>query len=263
MTSYTTFSDKNEHLEYLKVYEYPNKIRFGNTYDGGYVCANLDNYDAYISVGIGEDESFSRDFINKYTNIDYYAFDGTIDKLPFNMPDKLQFINKNINNYNDDKNTNLDDIFLKYNNIFMKMDIEGNEYKYILSLDDTKLCKIKQLVFELHAINGNNLYGSKNEVTLFTDMSYDDSYLMKLNFLKKLSNTHYLIHVHANNGGGHTIIDKKIIPNVIEVAYIRKDLIDNVKLNTQPLPIYNLDYVNYNHLPPFPDMSFEPFYYAK
>ena len=34
-------------------------------------------------------------------------------------------------------------------------------------------------------------------------------------------------------------------------------------LNTQPLPIYNLDYVNYNHLPPFPDMSFEPFYYAK
>jgi hypothetical protein len=252
------YSDKDHHLEYLKVYEYKDKIRYGNTNDGGYVCALLDNYDVYISIGVGEDESFSRDVLDMY-NIDSYAFDGSISTLPQNMPNKIKFIEKYINTFSDDMNDNLEWLFSKYNNIFMKMDIEGAEYKYILSLDENKLLKIKQLVFELHAINDNNHYGSGNECTLFTDMSGDESYAMKLNFFKKMATTHYLVHVHANNGGGYTIINNNYIPNVIEVAYIRKDLIPTPKLNTQKFPVNNLDYNNYSHCPPSPELSFPPF----
>lgn len=50
--------------------------------DGGYVIGELlGNYDCYISAGIGWDESFSRDFINRYNMNKYnsYGFDGTID----------------------------------------------------------------------------------------------------------------------------------------------------------------------------------------
>ena len=156
-------------------------------------------------------------------------------------------------------NDNLEWLFSKYNNIFMKMDIEGAEYKYILSLDENKLLKIKQIVFELHAINDNNYYGIQNECTLFTDMSSAESYTMKLIFFKKMATTHYLVHVHANNGGGYTIINNNYIPNVIEVAYIRKDLIPTPKLNTQKFPVNNLDYNNYSHYPPSPELSFPPF----
>ena len=54
-------------LELLQVYKYDKKIRLGTNGDGGYVMAELDGgYDCYISAGISDEESFSRDFIDKY-----------------------------------------------------------------------------------------------------------------------------------------------------------------------------------------------------
>jgi hypothetical protein len=38
---------------------------------------------------------------------------------------KYTIYKKNINNFNDDNNTNLYFLINKYNNIFLKMDIEG------------------------------------------------------------------------------------------------------------------------------------------
>jgi hypothetical protein len=56
-------TNDNSHLALLTTYHYDDKIRFGNYYDGGYVVANIKNYDCYISVGVGDDESFSNDLI--------------------------------------------------------------------------------------------------------------------------------------------------------------------------------------------------------
>jgi len=56
-----------KNLELLQVYHFDKKIRCGINSDGGYVIAELDGgYDCYISAGIFNEESFSRDFINKY-----------------------------------------------------------------------------------------------------------------------------------------------------------------------------------------------------
>ena len=79
--------------------------------DGGYVIAELDGgYDCYVSAGIGDEESFSRDFINKYNmnKSNSYGFDGTKKEYPYHYTDKIQFVKKNINDYNDDNNSNLD-----------------------------------------------------------------------------------------------------------------------------------------------------------
>ncbi len=61
-------NEKHPLYDYLYVYDYPNKIRLGNNGDGGYAIANLNNpnYDCYLSCGVANEESFSRDFINKY-----------------------------------------------------------------------------------------------------------------------------------------------------------------------------------------------------
>jgi len=84
-------------LDLLEVYNFNKKIRCGSKSDGGYVFADLDGgYDCYISAGISNEESFSRDFINKY-NIDKsnsYGFDGTIDDYPYNYTENIQFIKK-------------------------------------------------------------------------------------------------------------------------------------------------------------------------
>lgn len=168
------------------------------------------------------EESFSRDFINKY-NMDKsnsYGFDGTINEYPYHYTDKIQFVKKNINDYNDDNNSNLD---LCYSNVFLKMDIEGGEYKWLLSTD---LLKYKQIVIEFHGIT-NNGWGC----------SYND----KVRCLEKISRTHYIVHAHGNNYG--PVVNN--IPDVIELTYVNKNYFNSEpELNKEYLPVANLDFPN-------------------
>ena len=216
-------------LELLQVYQFPKKIRFGVNCDGGYVFGDLDGgYDCYISAGISNEESFSRDFIKKYNMNEFnsFGFDGTVNSYPYKYTKNISFIKKNIGNINDDNNTNLFILLERYNNIFLKMDIDGGEYPWLLSLDESQLSKCKQIVIEFHGIRDNSL-----------GCDYDN----KIKCLEKLANTHYIIHAHGNNYGA--VIDK--IPNVIELTYVNKSCFKSVpELNTQPLPIPGLDYHN-------------------
>jgi hypothetical protein len=218
------------HPELLQVYNFDKKVRCGSNHDGGYVFGELDgNYDLYISAGISNEESFSRDFINKYNMNEYnsFGFDGTIEKYPYHYTNKISFIKKNINNFNDDNNTDLSFLINKYDNIFLKMDIEGGEYPWLLQIDETQLNKFKQIVIEFHGIT-NDKWGS----------NYND----KVKCLSKLSNTHYIVHAHGNNNGPAV----NNIPDVIELTYINKNYFDSVpELNTQPLPILGLDFPNH------------------
>lgn len=233
-------------LTFLNVYHAKNKIRLGNKYDGGYVIAdNIGEYDVYISAGIGEDESFSNDFLNKYNVLNTGAFQYDITKLPHNFPKKLIFYKKNISSISDDKNANLRFFINNYNNIFLKMDIEGDEFLWLNSLSSDDLNKFKQLVIEFHGIN---------------DDSFKYSYETKVNVFKKLSETHYLIHIHGNNFCVPlcTNVNGKNIPNVVELTYVRKDAILNPELNKLPLPYRSLDFPCNNNARDI-NLNFEPF----
>lgn len=216
-------------LELLKVYNFDKKVRCGTTSDGGYVLAELDGgYDCYISAGISDEESFSRDFINKYNmNKDNsYGFDGTIKDYPYRYTNKISFIKKNIHNINDDKHTNLSFLTEKYNNIFLKIDIEGCEYPWLLEIDETRLDKFKQIVIEFHGI---------------TNDGWGCNYSDKIRCLEKLAQTHYIVHAHGNNHG--PVVN--CIPDVIELTYVNKKYFDSPpKLNERPLPIPKLDFSN-------------------
>ena len=57
-------------LDLLRVYHFDTskKIRLGVQNDGGYVIADIgDAYDCYISSGVSPEESFSRDFLARYS----------------------------------------------------------------------------------------------------------------------------------------------------------------------------------------------------
>ena len=216
-------------IELLKVYQFDKKRRFGKNQDGGYVVGVLeDGYDCYISCGIGDEECFSRDFINEYKMNEYnsYGFDGTINSYPYNYTNKISFIKKNIGDIDNDTHTNLSFLMNKYNNIFLKIDIEGGEYPWLLNISEEQLNKFKQIVIEFHGIT-NDGWGCTN--------------INKIKCLTKLANTHYIIHSHGNNHG--PVVNN--IPDVIELTYINKKYFNSVpELNKTSLPIPNLDFPN-------------------
>ena len=213
----------------LEVYHSDNKIRKGVNGDGGYIMIELEGgYDCYLSCGVCDEESFSRDFIASYNmnKDDCYAFDGTIHDYPWQYTTNINFVKKNINNFVDQNNTDLSFVTKKYNNIFLKMDIEGGEYPWLLAVDTWTLQKFKQIVIEFHGINDDGCRCLLSNKQLC---------------LEKLNTTHYLVHAHGNNNSTQT----GNIPDVLEFTYVNKKCFSSVpEKNKVPFPIQNLDYPN-------------------
>jgi len=169
-----------------------------------------------------------------------FGFDGTIENYPYNYTDKISFIKKNINSFNDNNNSNLDFLVNNFNNIFLKMDIEGGEYPWLLQIDESKLKNFKQIVIEFHGITGDGW-----------NCIYND----KLKCFDKLKNTHYIVHAHGNNYS-HVI---NRIPDVIELTYVNKKYFNSVpEFNKYALPNVNLDFPNNLNFPEI-DLNFWPF----
>ena len=248
--NFKTLFDYNKNI--FTVYHFENKIRYGPNCDSGYVIGKLNiNYDCFISAGISNNDDFSLFFINDHNlnKINCFGFDGTIEKIPDNLIEKITFVKKNIGYLNDDKTTNLKYLIEKYDNIFIKMDIEGWEWEWFLSLNDTHLNKITQLVIEIHGITNYSWHNN------FNINSFNCTPFEKYKCLEKLTKTHYLIHAHGSN---HDIVYNKI-PNVIELTYINKKMFKEIpKLNTKSLPALDLDFqndINFKEI----DLNFEPF----
>lgn len=210
-------------LSAIEVYKspYPKK-RYGNKLgDGGYVICEepVGSYDCLLACGVGGDVSFEEEFLEKYQNIPAFAFDGTMD-AKFPKSEKITFVNKNVGTVNTERETNLSEYFEKYDNIFVKMDIEGWEFPWLHSLNVAQLRKIRQFVVEFH---------------------HSLSDVMKWKALEKIASTHWLVHLHSHNGTGKvtTTYNKEgkeyplIIPNLMENTYIRKEFLP---LSDEPIP---------------------------
>ena len=207
-----------------------NKIRIGIKKDGGYVIVQGYEYDFIISGGVGSDISFELEFMNMHPQVKGLLFDGTVEKPV--LPDNLTFINKNIGHTN-----NLIEYIKNYNNVFLKLDIEGGEWELLSSPFVNYLHKIKQIVIEVH-----NIFSNRDVV---------------LNCLKALSKTHNIVHVHENNNCRNFVdIAGNKYPDTIELTYLRKDC-RVWGLNEVSFPIEGVDFPNVNY--PEHNINFYPF----
>jgi len=231
-------------MDNLIVYKSPfPKIRIGNIGDGGYVISDIaTQYDVLMSGGVSDDISFEQDFLNRYPNTRCFAFDGTVTSLPVN-DSRITFINKNLGIFETDTTTNLESYFQQYDNIFLKLDIEGHEFRLFPSIFKY-FHKIKQIVIEIHS--PNDIHKHPNYFKGLQDIVDDTMFSL----LANINTTHSLVHIHGNNGCDQHTIQGVMLPNVFECTYIRNDFITEKILNDIPFPT-NLDYPNIRDKPQY------------
>jgi len=240
-------------IEHLTVYKtsYP-KARVGRDHDGGYVICELPgSYDAFISGGIANDISFEEYFLNLHPELVCYAFDGTVSELP-GAHRHIVFIRKNVGAVNDANTTNLHEYLERHENVFLKLDIEGHEFRLLPKLIGKYMERIKQLVIEIHTPADIRLHPHH-----FSGLR-DITHRAMFKLLSDLNRTHTLVHLHANNGCKTHRVYGVLLPDVFESTYIRNDYVSEKVKNDVPLPTA-LDMPN---IPDKPDIHLSGFPYS-
>jgi len=248
-----------EILEELVLYSPTNgKKRLGRNEDGGYVVVGGYEYDCFISVGIANEVSFEIDFYEENLDIPSFAIEA-VSKRPSLLPDEIVFIKKRVGFDDNEKMTTLSEYIENYNDVFIKMDIEGAEWGWINAFGGS-LKKVKQLTFEAHAMFPHTLSERLKNAHCqgLQPSEFQDNILSGL---RLLNDTHNLVHVYENNSGPFIDIGGINYPSFPILTYLRKDCETN-GLNRAGLPIEGVDFPCYPKKPNH-EMNIWPFVFPK
>ena len=147
-------SNQNEIPDYFTVSTDYDVIPVGHKFNT-HKIANETGYDCYILAGIEENELFSKLLIMNMNVSKGIAFDPDIHKISEYFPDDIKVVNKQISFKKDMYCENLSDLG-EEKDVFLKMNIYGEEYLWILSLPEETQKKFKQMVIVFHDINNNS-----------------------------------------------------------------------------------------------------------
>jgi len=223
-------------------------VRIGGDYDGGYLVSKSDiqKTDTLIGLGISDDWSFEEDFLSE-NKVSIYAYDASVSKNFFlkqliksavrvdNLKIFVHWLNvllgykkffsqPNVNhiqkfvglNSNSNQHCTFMDVLTQVdsNDIFLKIDIEGSEYRFLHDIVANEE-RITGVVIELHDVDIH-----LNEIE---------------NFINRFSLN--LVHVHANNFSPIRADDD--LPLVLELTFSKHS-----KNFTAPKFPHNLDMPN-------------------
>ena len=138
-------------------------------------------------------------------------------------------------------------------NIFMKMDIEGHEFRVLPTLfEDNRIQSVKQLVVEIHSPADIQLF--PDYFKGLSDIKNNDMFQL----FENLNKTHTMVHFHANNGCKMNVVDGIKLPHVFELTYIRNDFITEKIQNRESLPTH----LDMRNKPLEPDYELRGFPYS-
>ena len=209
------------------------KMRIGSQDgDGGYVVSDIPDYkySALYSYGCNDEITFEKSFHELY-NVDSYTYDHTIDNIT-NKPEYIHFFKQGVasTKRKDEVFDTIDNHIINnnhknLNNLFLQMDIEGSEWEVLFKIPNETLLKFSQMCIEFH------MWGPMDNIPLFTHV------------FEKINKHFVCTHVHGNN---FCIERYNEIPKVIEVSYIRRDLVKDIHIDNRFYPT-ELDKVNNIH----------------
>ena len=243
---------------FLKPYHLENDhlTRIGPKHDGGYVIdkRSIQQANTIITCGLNDDWEFEKSFLKNNKNCKVVAYDHTVDKKfwvnrfkkdikhffllkkirlrkiigIFKYLDYIKFF-KNDNKHNiikigaqniNYKEITISKILENQNNVILKIDIEGDEYKILNEIIENSE-KINSLIIEFH-----NIHENMDLIRRFIENS------------KSLK----LVHIHANNFAGKNDAGD---PNVLELTFvnIKKTKLELIKTEKN-YPLKNLDFKN-------------------
>jgi hypothetical protein len=248
-------------LNNIKVYDCDfEKIRIGNNYDGGYIgykeiCEKTKNV---VSIGVEDNVSFDLDFVSKFPQANVHLYDHTVDRLPTSH-NNFTFYKVGVGPQKSDELDTLETFTRELDeNTLLKMDIEWNEWEIFNSLEDRVLKKFSQMFIEFHLVHidlENNYILSQENLTPYFRRFYSDIYdqinnnlfALYANAFAKISKYFYLFHIHANNSLPKSEINNIKFPPLLELSFVRKDLVNEANETRSQFPINGLDYANKPH----------------
>lgn len=199
------------------------KVRVGSLGDGGYVVPDdLNGIESVLSIGIGDEVSFDLDFANK--KIPVYQYDPTIDLSPIEHINcyfnKIGWGPKDSEFERTLRTMLFENGMDQSNNNLLKFDTEGAEWECIPNFDDGLLKYFRIVVCELHGL---------------TSIS-NPSMMQKIRDTLRILTTHHtVVHLHANNCCGISLVEGVPIPAVIELSLLRNDR-STFSVSPDPIP---------------------------
>lgn len=208
-------------------------IRVGADNDGGYLIPNILNEISYCySPGVDNIASFEKELSEKY-NIKSFMADASVKGPPFQNKN-FEFIPKFLGIKDNEltmtlsswiRNTISDD----QDNKILQMDIEGAEYDILLYEGPETFDKFKIMVIEFHDVH--KIFHRE----FFRTFSI---------IFEKILNNFSIVHVHPNNCCGQLNLKNISVPAVMEITFMRNDLINNYKNSKKVSLPHQLDRKN-------------------
>ncbi len=173
----------------------------------------FEGVDAAYSIGINDDVSWDLDIVER--NIPVFQYDHTIPDTP--LCHELMCWRQIGLGATADPGAKINTLagMLRENghstnhNLILKCDIEGHEWETFSNMPVDVLDQFSQIAMEVHAFE-----------------YLDDDYVARnvRSSIEKLTDSHYMVHVHANNYSSWNINTGVPLPNVLEMTFARKDL---------------------------------------
>jgi hypothetical protein len=185
-------------------------VRIGPDLDGGYLVPNdLDGLCAVFSPGVSDTLGFDLD-MSKRVNACYLA-DASVEP-PRGMPSNMTFVQKFLGTENEGNTIRLDSWVGAHtqpgDDLLLQIDIEGAEYDVLNAVSDEILNRFRVILIEYHHL----------------DQVFDRAQFHKMSAtVSKLTDTHVLCHLHANNASPLYQFKGCDIPPLVEATYLRKD----------------------------------------
>lgn len=197
----------------------------GDRGDGGYLHPNnLEEISYCYSPGVADTADFEKELSDSF-NIKSFMADASVKDSPISNKN-FAFIPKFIGAQSKGEFITLSDwmnetIGDTKENIILQMDIEGGEFDVLMFEDSSTLARFSTMTIEFHNLQ---------------KMFEKDFLKMVSAIFEKIYKNFSICHVHPNNCCGIASLDGIDIPRVIEVTFIRNDLVKGL-LNNNPIKL--------------------------
>lgn len=209
--------------------------RYGKN-DGSYILVNElveNSFPICLSYGIGSDPcgvSFET-AIAPYVNM-VYMYDGSIDYFPTGLDSNMVFTKEYLNK------DNFQNHIKDYNDVILKMDIEGSEYDWLS--DENMIIlenQVSQFCVEVHSLIEEIPYGWILDPATLDAKQHPEKVV---NFFEKLNKSFTIVHMHGNN---HSPLYGDL-PDCLEITYVNNKHISSKEIRKEAFPILGMDEPN-------------------